>query len=71
LFWWSIYALSFPACNSIALRAVGAISPMFITFLLFKVSGIPLLENSADLKYKDNAAYTEYKRKTPILVPFL
>jgi steroid 5-alpha reductase family enzyme len=50
--------------------ALGSVSPLFITFLLFKVSGIPLLEKAADVKYKDNTAYEQYKKNTPVLVPF-
>ena len=42
---------------------------IFITLLLLFVSGIPLLEQSADAKYGDDPAYREYKRRTNILVP--
>ena len=43
--------------------------PVFITLLLLFVSGIPLLERSAEAKYGDDPAYREYKRRTSILVP--
>ncbi len=45
------------------------ISPLFVTFLLTKVSGIPPLENKADERWGGQEDYEEYKRKTPVLVP--
>jgi steroid 5-alpha reductase family enzyme len=42
---------------------------VFITLLLLFVSGIPLLERSAEAKYGDDPSYREYKRRTSILVP--
>jgi steroid 5-alpha reductase family enzyme len=68
-FWWSVFAVSAPALTG-ASTAVAALSPLFITFLLFKVSGIPLLEKASDAKYQDNKKYIEYKRNTPLLFPF-
>ena len=44
------------------------ISPVFVAFLLMKVSGIPLLEKKADERWGGQADYEEYKRKTPVLV---
>ena len=45
------------------------ISPVFVTFLLTKVSGIPLLEEKADQRWGGQDDYEEYKRRTPVLVP--
>lgn len=50
---------------------VAMISPIFVTLLLTRVSGIPLLENKADKKWGGQAEYEEYKRKTPVLIPRL
>lgn len=47
------------------------VSPLFIMTLLILVSGIPLLEKSADKKWGKDKAYQEYKKKTPVLVPFI
>lgn len=47
------------------------VSPLFIMTLLILVSGIPLLEKSADKKWGKVKAYQEYKKKTPVLVPFI
>ena len=45
------------------------ISPVFVAFLLIKVSGIPMLEEKADERWGGDADYEEYKRRTPILIP--
>jgi steroid 5-alpha reductase family enzyme len=45
------------------------ISPVFVAFLLLKVSGIPLLEERADKRWSGQDDYEEYKRKTPVLIP--
>ena len=45
------------------------ISPVFVTFLLTKVSGIPPLEDKADERWGGQDDYEEYKRKTPVLIP--
>jgi len=46
-----------------------AVSPAFVTFLLFKVSGIPLSENKYDKKYGDRKDYQEWKKNTPVFIP--
>jgi steroid 5-alpha reductase family enzyme len=45
------------------------ISPVFVAFLLLKVSGIPLLEERADKRWSGQHDYEEYKRRTPVLIP--
>jgi steroid 5-alpha reductase family enzyme len=45
------------------------ISPVFVAFLLIKVSGIPLLEKRADEKWGAQADYQAYKAKTSVLIP--
>ena len=45
------------------------ISPVFVAFLLIKVSGIPLLEAKADERWGGDEDYEAYKRNTPVLVP--
>ena len=45
------------------------ISPVFVAFLLTKVSGIPALEEKADKRWGGQDDYEEYKRKTPVLIP--
>lgn len=43
-------------------------SPVFVAFLLTKVSGVPLLEKKADARWGGQPDYEEYKRTTPVLV---
>ena len=45
------------------------ISPLFVAFLLIKVSGIPMLEEKADERWGGQDDYEDYKRRTPVLVP--
>jgi len=50
---------------------VALISPLFVTLLLTKVSGVPLLEKKADAKWGGQVDYQAYKKSTPVLVPRL
>ncbi|MDH3590112.1 MAG: DUF1295 domain-containing protein [Gammaproteobacteria bacterium] len=45
------------------------ISPVFVTILLTKVSGIPVLEQKADEHWGGQDDYEAYKRRTPVLIP--
>ena len=44
------------------------ISPVFVTFLLTKVSGVPMLEEAADERWGGQDDYEAYKKNTPVLV---
>jgi steroid 5-alpha reductase family enzyme len=61
LLWWGIFL--------IALKVPGAwwtvIGPATITFLILKVSGIPMLE----AKYRGNPEYEDYQRRTSSFFP--
>jgi steroid 5-alpha reductase family enzyme len=50
---------------------IALISPIFVTLLLTRVSGIPLLEKKADQKWGGQEDYEKYKKNTPVLVPRL
>lgn len=50
---------------------VAMISPLFVTFLLTRVSGVPLLEKKAEAKWGGQADYEAYKKNTPALIPRL
>lgn len=61
LIWWGIFIITVPLQNGFW----GIISPLIITFLLLRVSGIPLLE----AKYKDNPLFQDYKQRTSAFFP--
>ncbi|KAF2258031.1 DUF1295-domain-containing protein [Lojkania enalia] len=48
-----------------------AVSPGFVSFLLLKVSGVPLSEEKYDMRFGDRKEYREWKENTPMLVPRL
>ena len=48
---------------------VTLVSPLFVTLLLTRVSGIPMLEERADEKWGGDPEYEEYKARTPVLIP--
>ena len=62
LLWWGIYLIVI----QVPLGWTGVVSPLMITFLLLRVSGIPLLEK----RYLNNAAYQAYAEKTSVFVPW-
>lgn len=48
---------------------VTLISPVFITLLLTRISGVPLLEKRADEKWGGQPDYEAYKARTSVLIP--
>ncbi len=69
LLWVGVAIIALPVLQG--WQWVALISPIFVTVLLTRVSGIPLLEQKADKKWGGQPAYQEYKRKTPVLIPRL
>lgn len=63
LVWWGIF-ISAPFLNHWWLAWLG---PLTISWLLFRVSGVPMLEE----KYRDNPEYQAYVRRTNAIVPKL
>lgn len=45
------------------------VSPIFVTLLLTRVSGIPLLERKADATWGGQPDYEAWKAATPVLIP--
>ncbi len=67
LLWW---ALSIPGLTLFhGFEYLLYIGPVFISFLLIKVSGIPLLEKSWEKKWGQISEFREYRRSTPLLFP--
>ncbi len=48
---------------------VSMISPVFITILLTRISGVPMLEKRADEKWGGQPDYEAYKNNTSVLIP--
>ncbi|MBN2656378.1 MAG: DUF1295 domain-containing protein [Spirochaetales bacterium] len=67
LVWWGLFVVVTPALGGLKFLTVAG--PVFITLLLLFVSGIPLLEKSAEKKYGENPLYRSYRDKTSLLVP--
>lgn len=49
--------------------ALAGISPAFVTFLLLKISGVPLSEDKYDKRYGDRKDYQKWKKETPMFIP--
>jgi steroid 5-alpha reductase family enzyme len=65
--WIGVAIIAFPVLRGWQLLTL--ISPVFVTILLTRISGVPLLEARADKKWGGQAAYEDYKAKTPVLIP--
>ncbi|KAK5002031.1 hypothetical protein LTR28_011913, partial [Elasticomyces elasticus] len=57
--------------GKIGALAMAGVSPAFVTFLLLKVSGVPLSENKYDKRYGDREDYQQWKKNTPMFIPKL
>ena len=66
--WIGIAVIAFPVL--IGWQLVALISPIFVIFLLTKISGITMLESRGYKKWKDDPAYIDYLERTSVLVPF-
>ncbi len=65
--WTGMAVLAVPVLSG--WRWVMLISPVFVTVLLTRVSGIPMLEARAAKRWGDDEAFIAYTRDTPVLVP--
>ena len=65
--WIGVAVIALPALEGAQYFTL--VSPVFVTFLLTKVSGIPTLEGRADARWGGEPAYEAYKAATPVLVP--
>ncbi|KAG8388024.1 hypothetical protein BUALT_Bualt02G0082200 [Buddleja alternifolia] len=64
--WWGMFVASTPVLENGEWLVI--FGPIFLTLLLLFVSGIPLLEESADKKYGNVSAYRHYKITTSPLI---
>jgi steroid 5-alpha reductase family enzyme len=65
--WTGVTIIALPALRG--WQWVTLISPVFITLLLTRISGVPLLEARADERWGGQADYEEYKARTSVLIP--
>ena len=66
--WIGIAVIAFPVL--IGWQLIALISPIFVIFLLTRISGITMLESRGYKKWKDDPAYIDYLERTSVLVPF-
>lgn len=69
LLWTGIAIIATPILQG--WQYVTLISPVFVTLLLTRVSGVNLLEASAQERWGAEPGYQDYVAKTPVLVPRL
>jgi steroid 5-alpha reductase family enzyme len=67
--WIGVLVIALPVLHG--WQWVALISPLFVTLLLTRVSGVPMLEKKADKTWGGQPDYEEYKSKTPVLFPRL
>ena len=67
LLWIGVAIIALPVLRG--WQWVTLISPLFVTFLLTRVSGVPMLEKRADEKWGGQEDYEAYKARTPVLIP--
>ncbi len=67
--WLGITLIAVPVLSG--WQYVTLISPIFVAFLLTKVSGVPLLEERANQKWGTDPDYQRYISSTPVMVPKL
>lgn len=65
--WCGVALIAFPAL--VGWAYVTLISPVFVTLLLTRISGVPMLEEAADERWGGEPEYEAWKAKTPVLVP--
>ena len=67
LLWVGVAVVALPVLSG--WRYATLISPVFVYFLLTRVSGIPLLESRGKKRWGDDPKYRAYRENTPVLVP--
>jgi steroid 5-alpha reductase family enzyme len=67
LLWSGISLAAYSATKSPAVF----VTPVFVSLLLIYMSGIPMLEKSANEKFGNDPKFQEYKKNTPVLIPFI
>ena len=66
--WVGLYIAAFAGMSGIE-RSIGLVSPLAIAVSLLFISGIPILEKSADNRWGKDKNYQNYKKRTSLLIP--
>ncbi len=69
LLWVGVAIVALPALQG--WQYLTLISPLFVYLLLTRISGLPMLERSADKKWGGEPDYEAYKASTPVFFPRL
>jgi steroid 5-alpha reductase family enzyme len=67
LFWWGIFLASVPYVNF----WLALVSPVWISLILLRFSGIPILEKRWEDTYGDDPAFQQYQQRSWRLIPYL
>ncbi len=65
--WTGILIMAIPVLSGLAWLVV--ISPIFVTLLLTKISGVNLQDGQAKKRWGDDPDYQAYRANTPVLIP--
>ena len=66
--WFGIAVIALPVLRG--WQWLSLISPLFVTLLITRISGIPLLEKRSDEKWAGQDDYELYKSRTSVLIPW-
>ncbi len=67
LLWTGVTVVSLPVLSG--WQWVTIISPIFVAFLIIRISGVPKLEAHAKKKWGDEKEYQDYVASVPLLIP--
>lgn len=68
--WLGLYLAVLPSLT-IGAALLALLSPLYIVVLLLFVSGVPILEKSAEEKWGDKREFVRYRSEVPVLIPTL
>lgn len=67
MLWFGVAIIAFPVLSGV--NYITLLSPLFVWFLLARISGVPLLEAKAEKQWGNDESYTAYRNATPRLIP--
>jgi len=66
ILWIGVTLVALPALSG--WQYLSLISPVFVFFLLTRISGIPMLDSAARKRWGDNPDFQKYRESTPVLI---